>query len=148
MVATSAALLQKVATRSPKWEGAAAAHARAEALRLHSEELVEQDSVAYLAYVEAVRSGKDEEAARGRTIEIPLGIVRVAAEVVELAGQLAVHGNRNLHADAVIAAILANAAAESAALLVAVNVEDADDPRLDEASELAERSDAGKDSLR
>jgi formiminotetrahydrofolate cyclodeaminase len=84
-----------------------------------------------------VRSGRDVDAARERTIEVPLDIVRSAAEVVGLADQLASHGNPNLRADAVVAAILATAAAESAAMLIAVNVEDKDDVRLLEAQKLA-----------
>ena len=116
-------------------------------MRLRCEELVEHDTIAYLAYVDAIRSGLGLEAAKARTVEVPLEIARSAEQVVELAKQLAGHGNHNLHADAVIAAILASAAAESAAHLVAVNVEEADDPRLDEAGELAERSAAGARSL-
>lgn len=68
---------------------------------------------------------------------MPLDIVRSAAAVVALADQLAAHGNPNLRADAVVAAILAAAAAESAATLVAVNVEDQGDVRLQEAQQLA-----------
>ena len=130
--------MQKVATRSEKhWEGAPEAHARARALRIHSEELIQNDSIAYLDFVAAVRSGRDVGAARERTIEVPLDIVRSAAKVVALADQLAAHGNPNLHADAVVAAILAAAAAESAATLVAVNIGDQDDGRLQEAQKLA-----------
>jgi methenyltetrahydrofolate cyclohydrolase len=84
-----------------------------------------------------VRSGRDVAAARERTIEVPLDIVRSAAAVVALADQLAAHGNPNLRADAVVAAILAAAAAESAAILIAVNVEDQGDVRLQEAQKLA-----------
>lgn len=68
---------------------------------------------------------------------MPLDIVRSAAQVVALADQLAAHGNPNLRADAVVAGILAAAAAESGATLVAVNVEDKDDVRLLEAQKLA-----------
>ena len=139
MVAASAALLQKVAIRSVKaWDGAAAAHLAAERLRLSAEELIEQDSVAYLDFVAAVRSGVDSAAARDRTIQVPLEIARSASEVVALAGPLALHGNPNLHADAVIAAVLASSAAESAAILVAVNLGEAmRDPRLTEATRLS-----------
>lgn len=122
VVATSAALLQKVALRSKgKWSGAAAAHQRAEALRLRAEELVELDSLAYLAFVEAVRSGEDVEAARKKTIDIPAEIAKSAAEVADLARELEKKGNPNLRADAAAAAILAEAAATTAAMLVDVN---------------------------
>jgi formiminotetrahydrofolate cyclodeaminase len=126
-----------------QWTYADETHARAERLRLHAEELIEGDSLAYLAYVEAVRSGEDVANARARTIEIPLEIARVAAEVSALAEQSATRGNPKLLADAVVAAMFAAAAAEAAAYLVAVNVGQAsDDPRLDEARKLASEASA------
>lgn len=138
MVAAAAALLEKVARLSVKrWSGAADALARAHALRLRSEELIEHDLHGYLAYVEAMRSGGDVGRALAKTIEVPLDIVRAALEVVELAAQLAAHGNPKLRADAVAAAILAVAAAETSAMLISVNVLGADDVRLDEARKLA-----------
>jgi methenyltetrahydrofolate cyclohydrolase len=121
-------------------------HERAERLRLQSEELIEQDSLAYLDFVEAVRSGRGVPGAQARTIQIPLEIVRAAAEVAALAEQSASLGNPKLRADAVVAAMLAAAAAEAAAYLVAVNLNEAADggrmgetadARLDEARRLA-----------
>jgi formiminotetrahydrofolate cyclodeaminase len=111
---------------------------RAERLRLYSEELIEKDSLAFLAYLEAVRSGQDVAGAQATTIEIPLEIVRAAAEVAALAEQSASHGNQKLRADAVVAAMLASAAAEAAAFLVAVNLGDVADARLEEARTLAQ----------
>lgn len=138
MVAAAAALVQKVARLSGKqWPAAPEIHGRAEGLRLHAEELVERDSMAFLAYVEAVRTGQDVAAAQARTVEIPLEIVRAAAEVGALAEQSASAGNPRLRPDAVVAAMLASAAAESAAFLVAVNVGETADARLDEAERLA-----------
>src|SRR2546430_15100 len=119
--ATAAALLQRVALRSPAWPEAAAAHSRAEALRLRAEELIELDSLAFLAFLEAVRSGGDVEAARQQTIDVPTEIARSAAEVVRLAHDLESKGNPNLRADATAAAILAEAAARTAEMLVRVN---------------------------
>ncbi|TMD79035.1 MAG: cyclodeaminase/cyclohydrolase family protein [Chloroflexi bacterium] len=121
VVATAAALLQKVAIRSPKWSGAEGAHSRAEALRLRAEELIELDSLAYLAFVEAVRSGHGVEAARQKTIDEPTEIAGSAAEVLRLAHELETNGNPNLRADAAAAAILARAAAATAEMLVQVN---------------------------
>jgi formiminotetrahydrofolate cyclodeaminase len=130
--------VQKVALLSTKqWPEAADAHGRAERLRLHSEELIEADSMSYLAYVEAVRSGQDVDSARARTVEVPLEIVRAAAAVAALAEQSASLGNPRLRADAVVAAMLAVAAAEAAAFLVAVNVGEVADERLEEARRLA-----------
>jgi len=100
-------------------------HERAERLRIQSEDLIEQDSLAYLDYVEAVRSGQGVAGAQARTIQVPLEIARAAAEVAALAEQSASLGNPKLRADAVVAAMLASAAAEAAAYLVGVNVKEA-----------------------
>jgi formiminotetrahydrofolate cyclodeaminase len=112
-------------------------HERAERLRLQSEELIQQDSLAYLDYVEAVRSGHGVAGAQARTVQIPLEIARAAAEVAGLAEQAASLGNPKLRADAVVAAMLASAAAEAAAYLVGVNLGETADIRLDEARKLA-----------
>jgi formiminotetrahydrofolate cyclodeaminase len=130
--------VQKVAKLSGKrWADAAEVDGRAERLRLYSEELVEEDSISYLAFVEAVRSGTNVPSAKARTVEVPLEIVRAAAEIAALAEQSASLGNPKLRADAVVAAMLASAAAESAAFLVAVNLGGAADARLEEARNLA-----------
>jgi formiminotetrahydrofolate cyclodeaminase len=152
VVAAAAALLQKVTKLSGKqWPEAAEMHGRAERLRLQSEELIEQDSLAYLDYVEAVRSGHGIAGAQARTIQIPLEIARAAAEVAALAEQSASLGNSKLRADAVVAAMLASAAAEAAAYLVGVNLKEAADGgrvgesadvRLDEARRLAREATA------
>jgi formiminotetrahydrofolate cyclodeaminase len=52
-------------------------------------------------------------------------MIRAAAEVAELAVQLANRGNPNLRADAVVGAMLAAAAAESGMLLIEVNLSEA-----------------------
>ena len=139
MVAAAAALVQKVARLSgQQWPESAAVHDRAERIRVRSEELVEQDSVAYLDFVAAARSGDGVEAARAKTVEVPLEIARHAAEVYRLAQVVEEKGNPRLRADAVVARILAAAAAESAALLVEVNLGlESDDERLVEARRLA-----------
>ncbi len=147
VVAAAAALVEKAARLSTRhWEGASDALERANALRLESFDLIEADSQAYLAFVEAVRAAKGLEgpaqaeavgSAHARTIDVPLRLTRAAAEVTELAAQLAERGNPNLRADAVVAAILAAAAAEAGATLISFNVEDNDDVLLHEAQELA-----------
>jgi len=142
-VATAAALVQKVARLSGKqWPDSGEIHSRAERLRLHAEELIEEDSLAYLAYVDAVRSGQDVARAEAKTIDVPLEIVRAAAEVAVLARQSATQGNPRLRPDAVVAAMLAAAAAESASFLVAVNLGETADARLDEARRLAREASA------
>ncbi|TMC85252.1 MAG: cyclodeaminase/cyclohydrolase family protein [Chloroflexi bacterium] len=122
-LALAAALLEKVARLSAKhWAaGAAQAQIRANALRLHSEELLELDAKAYLDFVDASRSGQGVAAALQRTIDVPIEIAQAAAEVVDLARHLESNGNPNLRADAAAAAILAQAAATTAEMLVRVN---------------------------
>jgi formiminotetrahydrofolate cyclodeaminase len=75
-------------------------------------------------------------------------MIRAAAEVSELAALLAERGNPNLRADAVVAAILAGAAAESGLTLITVNVHDTADVRLQEARKLAGQARKRADSLR
>ena len=52
----------------------------------------------------------------------PLAIAGVGAELAELAADLARTGNRNLAGDAIAGALLAEAAAQAAARLVAINL--------------------------
>ena len=150
MVAAAAALLEKSARLSSKqWDGAPAALERAHALRVESFALIEEDAEAYIAFVDAVRAQSDVDTAHARTVDVPLRMTRAAAEVVELAVQLANRGNPNLRADAVVAATLAAAAAESGFTLISVNVGDAaGDARLAAARQLARKATGLAASLR
>jgi formiminotetrahydrofolate cyclodeaminase len=143
-------LVEKSARLSNKqWDGAAGALQRARALREESFGLIEEDSQAYLAFVEAVRAQKDVEAAHALTVDVPLRMIRAAAGVAELAVQLANHGNPNLRADAVVGAVLAAAAAESGLLLIEVNLGDAaGDARFAVARKLARKATGLAASLR
>lgn len=158
-MAAAAALVEKCANLSGKyWDGAAGALEQAHALREKSFELIEEDSQAYLEFVATLRAARDQEdaqareavrTAHARTIDVPLRMTRAAAEVAELAVQLARHGNPNLRADAVVAATLAAAAAESGLTLIAVNLGDAaDDARLAVARKLARKASGLALSLR
>jgi methenyltetrahydrofolate cyclohydrolase len=149
VAAAAAALLEKAARLSAKqWSGAADARQHAHALRLHAEELIDEDVQAYLGYVASVRSGIDLEGARSKTVDVPLELVRLAAAVATLADQLASKGNPKLRADAVVAAILAAAAAESGLTLITVNIAGRDDVRLHEAQKLASQASELARSLR
>jgi formiminotetrahydrofolate cyclodeaminase len=143
-------LVEKSAGLSKKqWEGAAGALERARALRVESFALIEEDAQAYLAFVDAVRSQEDVGMAHARTVDVPLRMIRAAAEVAELAVQLAQHGNPNLRADAVVGATLAAAAAESGLMLIEVNLGDAaDDARFAAARKLARKASGLALSLR
>lgn len=150
MVAAAAALVEKSARLSKnQWDGAARALERAQALRIESFGLIDEDTQAYLAFVDAVRSQQDVAAAHARTVDVPLRMIRAAAEVAELAVQLAQQGNPNLRADAVVGAILAAAAAESGLLLIEVNLSDPDaDARFAVARKLARKASGLALSLR
>ncbi len=150
MVAAAAALVEKSARLSGKqWDGAADALERAHAIRVESFELIEEDAQAFLAFIDAVRSEKDVDTAHARTVDVPLRMTRAAAEVADLAVSLASHGNPNLRADAVVAATLAAAAAESGLTLISVNLGDATaDPRFAAARQLARKATALAASLR
>ena len=96
-----------------------------------------------------MRSQQDVGVAHARTVDAPLRMIRAAAEVAELAVQLAQHGNPNLRADAVVGAILAAAAAESGLLLIEVNLSDpAGDARFAAARKLARKASGLALSLR
>ena len=147
VIAMASALLEKVARLSrEKWASADVALEQAHSLRLRAEELVEADATAYMVFVEAMRSARKLERkaresaiapARAATIDVPLAIARLAAEMVDLAEGLAQNGNPNLRADAMVAATLAAAAATAAARLIAVNLSGARDPRADEVDRIA-----------
>jgi formiminotetrahydrofolate cyclodeaminase len=141
VVAAAAALVEKSARLSKKqWEGAAGALESAHELRVESFALIEEDAQAYLAFVEAVRSKQDVDTAHARTVDVPLRMIRAAAEVAELAVQLAERGNPNLRADAVVGATLAAAAAESGLILIEVNLDAAADARFAMAKKLARKA--------
>ena len=152
-VVIAAALLEKAAKLSLRhWDGAAAVGERARTLRLQSEELIEADVHAYLGFVEAVRSAKGKDAAsrehivgpaRARTVEVPLAIVRAAAEVAVLVTQMIEHGNPNLRSDAEVAGVLAAAGARAATLTMSANLANQPkDRRLTEARRLAKAAGA------
>jgi formiminotetrahydrofolate cyclodeaminase len=148
VAAAAAALLEKCALLSADHlPDARLALARAHALRMRAEELVEEDLRAYLDYVDALRSVRGLESTEraavlapnlARTIEVPLEITRQASGVAALAEEIATGGNPNLRTDAVVAAVLAGAAAKATAVLVESNLgRRARDARLAEARRLS-----------
>jgi formiminotetrahydrofolate cyclodeaminase len=112
----------------------------------------EEDAAAYLDVVTARRLPREtdeERAARKAAIgeasvaatEVPLRVVRLASDVLDLAASIASIGNRNAVSDAGAAALLAAAAARGAALNVRINLPslpDAHPLRTDAAARLAE----------
>ena len=83
-------------------------------------------------------------AARDEASRSPVEIARTGAELAELGADLARTGNRNLAGDAIAGALIAEAAAQAAARLVAINLTDG--PLVAEASELARRAHAAREA--
>ena len=111
----------------------AALRARAEAARRELEDLVTGDAEAYAAVAAAMKLPKDteaEKAERDRTLQAalrgaaqaPLRVAETALTVAQLSLPAAEMGNPHAVSDAGVAVILADAAAQSAALNVRINL--------------------------
>jgi methenyltetrahydrofolate cyclohydrolase len=145
--AMAAGLVEKSARLSAThWIGAANIGKRAAVLRQQAALMVEADAAAYTDFMEATRAARGLHTvererivgpARKRIVEVPLAIVRAAAEVAGLGVQMVEHGNPNLRSDAITAVHLAAAAAQGAAATIAADVKAASDERLTEARALA-----------
>ena len=102
---------------------------RAGELRTRALELAEVELHAFEPVLEALRLPREDPlrservaAARAEASRSPLEIAGVAADLAELAAELARSGNPNLAGDAIAGALLAEAAAQAAARLVAINL--------------------------
>ena len=98
----------------------------ADQLRHRAAALVDEDARAYQAVLDTRRecgagSSTAREAVQHAAI-VPLRICELAGQTATLAARLAADGNPNLRGDAITAAILAEAAARSAASLVRINI--------------------------
>jgi formiminotetrahydrofolate cyclodeaminase len=145
--ALAASLVEMAANFS---EGADASFERAGRLRTRALELAEVELHAYEPVLEALRLPRENperaarvDAARTEASRSSLEITRVGAELTELAGELAHTGNPNLSGDALAAALLAEAAAQAAARLVAINLTEG--PAVEESSQLAQRALAARE---
>ena len=99
-------------------------------------------SDAMVGGAQASNAAADLAAALSRAADVPVGIIALAAELAGSAAVLAASGNPNLRGDAQSAALLAQAAASSAARLVAINLADAPhDPRIGRSARLLARID-------
>jgi formiminotetrahydrofolate cyclodeaminase len=105
----------------------------AEKLRAQLQELVTLDAVAYRAVALAMKLPRDtdsQKAEREHTLQaalagaaaVPLQVAEAAAEVARLSLPAAEKGNVNAVSDAGVAVLLADAAAQSAALNVKINL--------------------------
>jgi formiminotetrahydrofolate cyclodeaminase len=102
-------------------------------LRVALLDAAQEDATAYEAVAEARRLPREtdeEKAARKAAIaeasvaatEVPLRVVRLALDVLDVAARMAPIGNRNAVSDAGVAALFAAAAARGAALNVTINL--------------------------
>jgi formiminotetrahydrofolate cyclodeaminase len=127
-----------------EWGEARGAAAQAATLRERVVPLAERNVEAYRDAVTllgaAESGGRDEELrdALARAAGVPLEIAEIAVDVASLAAVVAERGDQALRADAVSAALLAEAAARAAATLVEVNLgTTGSDERVTRAGDLA-----------
>lgn len=123
---------------------------RAGELRTRALELAEIELHAYEPVLEALRLPRKDpdrparvRAAQAEASKSPLEIARVAADLAELAAEIAINGNPNLTGDAIAGALLAEAAAQAASRLVAINLPG--HPVAEEAAAHAARAGAARD---
>lgn len=124
VAALTVALGAALAEMAARFSGAEEATETARALRDRVSPLAQADADAFTEFL-ATR----DEAARARTVDVPLEIAAVGAAVAELAAGLAAEGNRSLRGDAVAAALTASAGASTAATLVEINLAGRSDDR-------------------
>ncbi len=153
IVAALAGALATMCARFTDGESVSAG-GRAEELQIRAASLAEADPIAYAAYVRARREQLDTAtvtAALDEAIRVPLEMADVAAELVQIAGELARSGNPRLRGDAMTAMFLAAAATRSAASLVCENLsgeKEESDPRLVLAATLLASVDAAEQAAR
>jgi len=131
--AMAAALVEMAAGLSTEHVGdAAAIRAEAGDIRQKALALADEDAAAYRRVLACYRRPRDiDPDGRRREIQealeaataVPLEVARLAADVTALAARLVEGGNPNLEGDAAAAVVLAGAAAQAAARLVELNVD-------------------------
>jgi formiminotetrahydrofolate cyclodeaminase len=142
----AASLAEMAARFAGEWD---VAH-RARDLRTRALELGEIELDAYQPVLDALRLPREDperagriDAARTEASQSPLEVAQLAAEVAELAADVAHTGNPNLAGDAIAGALLAEAAAQASARLVAINLTDG--PMVDQAVVFARQALAARD---
>jgi methenyltetrahydrofolate cyclohydrolase len=143
-VAMAAGLVAMAPRLARDWPRASEVFERAEALRLFVAPLAVADADTYGEVLEALRLPRGSAAseakvgaALSRAADVPLAVAETASEVATLAALVAQAGSAPVRSDAVVAAAIAEAGARGAAELVAINLGDRDDPRVQHAKELA-----------
>ncbi len=122
--------------------------ARGAAAREQAIQLADDDAAAYGQVIDARRA---EDAVRvaaalSHASDVPLAIAETAAELAELAADMATTDRESVRGDAIAGALLAEAATAAAARLVAINLGGAPaDPRRGRARELSRRAAEARD---
>lgn len=146
--ALAAALLEMTAT----FAGLEEVVARASMLRAGLLAAGEAELVSYSPVLAAARLDPSDPSRRSRldqalsdACKAPLAIAEAAAEVAERSADVAARATRELRGDAIAGVLLGQAAAESAARLVEINLRDQDDDsRLARAGEMRDRAHAAR----
>ncbi|NMO92114.1 cyclodeaminase/cyclohydrolase family protein [Actinomycetospora sp. TBRC 11914] len=146
--ALAAGLAGKVARGAARTDPAALdlAH-ELDGLRTRALTLADDDVAAFSGFLAARKAPGGAAAATEAIVQVPMDVLAAACRVAEIAAALAEHGPDALTGDAVTAALLAAAAAESASALVGANIADTGevvggldgwgDPRVEDAEERA-----------
>jgi formiminotetrahydrofolate cyclodeaminase len=97
---------------------------RATQLRDEAAPLAQADADGYRAVLAARRAGHEQavQAALSAACDVPMQVAQIGAEVAGIAAAVAAGGNPAVRGDAITAALLAAAGAQSAALLVRINL--------------------------
>jgi len=112
----------------------------AERLRGEFTRLIDEDTLAYIQVVDALKLPKttEEEKAQRRealqkayiaAADVPLETARLCGDLLQLAADVAHKGNKNSITDAAVAALMAQAAADAAILNVRINLASIKDPQ-------------------
>ncbi len=123
----------------PAWQPLGALAERAQVVKQQLLGAVDADTVAFNKVMDATRMPKATpgqqqerkaalEAASQGAAQVPLDVAQACAEAAALARDAAASGNRNSASDAGVAATLAKAGAEGAALNVLINLAAIEDP--------------------
>jgi formiminotetrahydrofolate cyclodeaminase len=140
----AAALVIKAARRSRAvWPEAGGAVAQATALAARLREISASIESTYEMAMEALETHDDDDIARTLppAAEAALELARTSADVAELAAEAGHRCDQAHHADVTVAAVMAEAAARSAAHLVSINLLiRPDDGRAAEAEQHADRA--------
>ncbi len=146
--ALAAGLAGKVARGAARTDPAALdlAH-ELDALRATALTLADDDVAAFSGFLAARKAPGGAAAATEAIVQVPMDVLAAACRVTAIAAALAEQGPDALSGDAVTAALLAAAAAESASALVGTNIADTGevaggldgwgDPRVEDAEERA-----------